>query len=186
MNGGVLGKIALWVTPLAVAALTGYLVVAALSVDPLGCTDPNHEYLPDFGMLAVAGGSVVLGRLLGYLRYQPGWAGWEQRKLTQVAGAIGLCLLLGGAVVALIYEAIGVTLATNFGTPNAQPITYYIRCAIYNDKQGHGGIGLVTLAVLALTGLLVGHWLWGWHSPEREARPTAAMMTAAAPKSGMD
>lgn len=161
-----IGRLVLYATPVALSATTGYLISQALTVDPSGCSDPKQRYLPDFGLLLSAGGAVLVGRFLGYLRYQSGWAGWQQKKLTQIAGTTGLCLLLLGAAVALSYEAIGVDQATSYGVASAEPITYYIRCAIYDDKMGHGGYAVFTLLVLLLSGGVVGHWLWAWHPPE--------------------
>ena len=42
----------IWLTPVVITAGSAYLFVEALSVDPMGCTDPKQQYLPDLGLLA--------------------------------------------------------------------------------------------------------------------------------------
>jgi hypothetical protein len=158
----------MWVTPVVIIAATGYLFVEALTVDPMGCTDPKRQYLPDLGLLTATAAAVLVGRQLGQMRYQSQWSGWQQHRRTQIWGAIGLCLLLLFAAVALVYEAIGVDLATNYGVPSLEPITYYIRCAIYNDKRGHGEVAIFTYGVLIVLGLIVGNYLWSAGKPASE------------------
>ena len=45
-------------TPVLVVVVTTYLTIQALSVDPLGCHDPEQRYLPDMVMLLAAGAAV--------------------------------------------------------------------------------------------------------------------------------
>jgi hypothetical protein len=154
------GLVAMIGTPLILFGVTAYLIVQALSVPQLGCTDPKREYLPDFGLLLGAAAALLVGRYLGRLRDRHHWTSWQQQKPTQLVAALGLCALLLVAAIALFYEALGVATATQFGVASLEPITYYVRCAIYFDMKGHDHVALFTYVVLVLTGLVVGNWLW--------------------------
>jgi hypothetical protein len=146
-----------------------------LDVAANGCTDTKN-YLPDYTPLLGGFGALLAGRLIGYARYDPRWAGWSQRRSTRVIGALALCVLLLGASLALIYEAIGVAAAGGPDKASLEPITYYVRCAIWHDKDANSGRAVLTFVVTALTGGLIGSWLWAAipsRHVEDDAAPTA-------------
>jgi hypothetical protein len=154
-----LGRLVLYLMPLFVLVVGGFLVKAALDVDPRGCQDPQEQYLPDRALLLVAAAALVIGRYLGSLRYDPAWGHHEQSRAVKLIGGLAVVALFAAVTAVLVYEAVGVNLATSFGISSPEPITYYVRCAIVDDKTGNTH-GWLTFSAIVLVSGLVGHWLW--------------------------
>jgi hypothetical protein len=158
-----------------VGAELGSLVQAS---NPTNCSyqDVNGnpvDFLPDWsfvivGLLGFLGGR-QLSRFSQRREYAPSAHG---------SAAVGqwamFCVLLGMTVV-WFYEAVGVAhvSASSLGATQFEPITYYIRCAIYHDKASNG-IGWWTMFVVFLVCGLAGHWLWSEHPRLRRTRAARA------------
>jgi hypothetical protein len=166
--------------PILLPVVGGYLVSQAAQVDAR-CEDRAQVYLPDYAMLGVALLAILAGRYVGpRLHREP--LGSRGRTISDAAGILAIGVLFAAAAGALIYEAVGVResagrdlLQVLKRVQELEPITHYVRCAIYHDKQG--GRGYWTYSVLVLTGFLVGHWLWPSH-------PARVVPVPAAPPTG--
>ncbi len=132
-------------------------------------------------VVAVAG--LVLGRYLSHFKpgssYPAGPTPLPAKRVGQVALVLGFLLL----VIVWFYEAIGVAHVSTHVSPGApafEPITYYIRCAIYNDKATTE-YGMWTIAMILLVSFIVGHWLWADHPnpPPPDARKSREARSAA-------
>jgi hypothetical protein len=145
--------------PVLVAALggfVGYLLFITTGHDSCAFT---QDYLPDLtlyvlGVVAFYGGH-YLGEVGAPAPKAAVMDSVEARKLGRYAMASAFAI----ASLILVFEAYG-TAETPAAVGKLEPITYYIRCAVYHDISGpfHG---LVTIAVVILTFFLAGHWLWG-------------------------
>lgn len=167
----VLGVYGVMIVLLAVEGVR--LVQATLGMPQAHC--PDHQtVLPNPWLLAAAAVSLVFGRLSGYLRYDEQWHRLRhaqyarQRKVSEALGIVAFTVFAGAATVALLYEAVGVLRSTIPAASTTvlalQPITQYVRCAIYYDRvSGSGGV-ITWLLVLAISWLM-GHWLWALHLP---------------------
>jgi hypothetical protein len=167
-----LGLAAIWVL---VAVCGGYLIVRVLDlgINDLACQDdPKHRLLPDYALLAWSVAAVVAGRFLGPLLHPVP----ENERAEQVADTVGILAAMAffaAVMFALIYEGIGVQASRDHNQPignfhQLEPITYYVRCAIFYDKSGTPSFGLWTYIIFALTGFLAGHWLWPYNPPGRD------------------
>ncbi len=85
----------------------------------------------------------------------------ESRRLGRLSVALGFLMLFG----AMVFEAFGTAnyqVTTSGSTDRLEPITFYVRCAIYQDLAGWSH-GAVTLLVIVISFFLAGFWLWGAH-----------------------
>lgn len=151
-----------WVIPFAVGALgglVGYLLLVTRGHD--SCHFSN-DYLPDSTLYLLGVVAFFGGHFLGDLGAPAPTARSKRARRLGRISLVSAFLILG---VIMVFEALG-TAEAHVGTPTVQlePITYYVRCAIYHDisSPSHGAF---TVLVIALTFFLAGHWLWG-------ARPT--------------
>jgi len=165
-----LGRLMLYATPFLLLAIGGYLSWQALYIDPRGCVDTIGA-LPDYPMLLYAIMALTIGRLSGYLRYRNEWHTIDEidRRRSDLVGIRAMTIFFLAATLILIYEAIGVQQAALQNVQELEPITYYVRCAIYYDKAG-ATRGFATFFVVSMLCGLVGHWLWAWHPPGHRIR----------------
>ena len=141
-------------------------VFLGLAIDrngPITC-DPKQTYLPDWLFVGVELAGLVGGRLLSHWRRRPYVVQTERGReiMGQLAMASMLLILTGIWFV----EAIGTAHISMADTSTAtfEPITFYIRCAIYNDRAANG-VGWWSVAIVLSISVLVGHWLWADHPP---------------------
>src|SRR5262249_40926640 len=98
-------------------------------------------------------------------RYRPEWVTAGASPGSEVVAIFAFGVFLTAACGVLTYEAIGVMLGGGPAVLALQPITYYVRCAIYADKTSHA-FPVATYLVIGLVSGLVGHWLWPWYPTE--------------------
>ncbi len=171
-----------WPRPLQLSALAGlvvgvgvagaYLFWRTSDVANLACQEnPGHRLLPDYLLLAWSVGCVVVGRSVGPRMHTiPEDSGAE--RIAGIVGILTVMVLLAAVMFAMVYEGIGVQASLDQGIPigtfhQLEPITYYVRCAIFYDKSSSAGFGIATYAIFGLTGFLAGHWLWPLRPPTR-------------------
>jgi hypothetical protein len=136
------------------------LIVAVNKAQGLSPTCGNsHGVMPAWPLLGAALGALVVGRVVGHVRYNETWKKGDpaSRRLGRAAWATFALVCTG----ALTYEAVGVLQGNTLGAPAPQPITSYVRCAIVLN-----GGGPLSYLVLCSICLLLGQWLWAWHRPE--------------------
>lgn len=118
--------------------------------------------LPAWHIVLVGVGALIVGRYLSLWGQARTYARRQKWSRAIVAGAwFWLFLLLAGV---WLYEAVGTAQVPAHATENIafQPITYYVRCAAYQDFASNG-IGLWSMFVVAIVSGLIGHWLWAFH-----------------------
>jgi hypothetical protein len=138
------------------AALGLYVLLGAKG--PADCAYTT-DYLPSFPLFVWGGASLVMGHLLGRLdpRRPPRPTIGSKRM-----GHLALICVLALSVVIWFFEALG-TAQVSASTANAasfEPITFYIRCAIYHDISSISS-GAITVFVVFIVCVVLGHWLWG-------------------------
>jgi hypothetical protein len=127
------------------------------------------DYLPDWSLFWVGVASFVGGRHLSRLSHrrktQPSSRG------SSVVAQLALIFIFVGLVPLWFYEAVGTAHVqmTEGSDVVFEPITYYVRCAIYHDKAANG-IGWWSMSSIALVSGLAGHWLWSYHPRLRPRR----------------
>lgn len=144
-------------------------VVVGLQVGgsgPITC-DPRQAFLPDPWFIGVGLVGLVVGRYLSHWRRRPyvGQSVRGRQTIGQLA-LVGTFLALTGV---WFLEAIGtahVSMA-DASTATFEPITFYVRCAIYIDRASNG-VGWWSTAVVLSVSLLAGHWLWADHPARLE------------------
>jgi hypothetical protein len=166
-----------------VAISGAYLFARASGVADPACQEiPDHRLLPDYFLVLWSVAFVYAGRVLG-----PKMHGLREsaaaEQLADTVGIMSAMLFFGTVTFALIYEGVGVQASLKDGLPvgrfhQLEPITYYVRCAIFYDKSGTGGFGISTYLIFALTAFLAGHWLWPRNPPKPDSRQTRASATS--------
>jgi hypothetical protein len=156
-----INRTVLFAAVVALPAIMVILVRAAWGAPASGC-EPTPGVFPDYALLGVAVGAVVLGSVLGAWAYvpiarPPGPKPCDTQAAFIAAAALALFLAL--VTFSLVYEAIAVEQSRSENGGSLRPITSYVRCAIQFDKVSHTG-GLWTGFTFFVTGFLVGHWLW--------------------------
>jgi hypothetical protein len=116
-------------------------------------------------MFAAGLAALLIGRFIGRIRYRSEWATAGANPGSDVVAIVALAVLFMAVCGVLTYEAIGVMLGGGPAAVALEPITYYVRCAIYADKTSHT-FPLATYMVIVLVSGLVGHWLWPWYPGE--------------------
>ena len=147
---------------------TGLQLAAGVrSGTPANCLYP-HDFLPDIRFAAVGAAGLLFGRYLGHIRST------SERKVqdsifAKLMARAALLLVFLLLVPTWFYEAMGTAhVALDASrTLEFQPITYYVRCAIYHDVASDGGVW--TIIAVVVVSIVVGHWLWPSH-PDREER----------------
>jgi len=150
--------------PLVIAAFGVVLVRTILEDTPTNCTY-RVAYLPAPWLVAAGIGALILGRLLSLLNAPVPFAtSLRADRVSGLVAALGWLSLMVMLTGILFYEAIGTAhvSVTPLGSAEYEPITYYVRCAIYEDRASNG-VGWVTLLVVSIVCFLVGHWLWALH-----------------------
>lgn len=161
-------RIALLAIPPALIAISGlYLVGQAANVPLTGCeeADPNHPVMPAYVLLGWSVLALVAGRLAPRLHPQPQQA--RAKQVSDIAGILAIMLFFASISTALIYEAVGVRESHDRGQvvlsqiAELEPITHYMRCAIYYDLQ-HNPVHFSIWSYLTagFVTYLIGHWLW--------------------------
>ena len=148
----------------AVGAQLGSIVAAS---NPSNCRyqDVNGlpvDYLPDWSLVIVGLIGLVAGRNLSRFSQRREYA-TSPRSESVVQWT--MVAVFAAMTAVWFYQAIGVARvsASALGATEFEPITYYIRCAIYHDKAANGGIAWWTMFVVFVVCGLVGHWLWSEH-----------------------
>ncbi len=154
------------VLPFIVVFIGGVAIAALPGTIPQYCIY-SAQYLPAPWLVAAGIGAFAGGRFFTRLR-APRPHELERRTdasrgsvfVGQLAWVALLMLLVG----VWFYEAIG-TAHVSAGAAGAggfEPITYYIRCAIYDDRA-HQTVAPYTLLVVSFICFLAGRWLWSDH-----------------------
>jgi hypothetical protein len=150
-----------WVPPIVLGLMGIYLVVNAASVAQTGCQD-TQNFLPDRVLLGFSLVGLLAGRY--FVRLHPTPIATGGQRWSSVVGIFALILFFLAAATALIYEGVGVTEAAIHGKSALQqlePITQYVRCAVYYDKlYSPGNVGFASYFAFFVTSFLVGNWLW--------------------------
>lgn len=156
---------------LIVMPIIGFPIVARLWSEELAkCDFGEVAYLPDWLLLIPALVGLAAGRYLSWLVPPQDYEARAHRELNSGAKRVGptaLVLASAALVVIWFYEAVGtahytVVSSVTGRTANFEPITYYIRCAIYHDKAATD-FGFWTMVTILLFGFVVGHWFWSDH-----------------------
>lgn len=138
------------------AALGLYVLLGAKGPDDCAYTT---DYLPSFPLFIWGGLSLVAGRLLGRLdpRQPPRQTAGARRM-----GHLALVCTFALSVVIWFFEALGTAQVTTStaNTAEFEPITFYVRCAMYHDISSISG-GAITAVVIFIVCVVLGHWLWG-------------------------
>ena len=156
-----INRMVLFAAVIFLPAIMVILVRAAWGAPASGC-EPAPGVFPDYALLVVTVGAVVLGSVLGTWAYVPIERPPGPKPCdTQAAyiAAAALTLFLALVTISFVYEAIGVEQSRSGSGGSLRPITSYVRCAIQFDKLGRTS-GLWTGFTFFITGFLVGHWLW--------------------------
>jgi hypothetical protein len=153
---------------------------SGLKLDPPGSPQP----LPDWSFVVVGIVAVVIGSFLGRARPHAAELTGHPHTQARVLAPLLATLLLFLVTFALAYEAAGVAHAEyqSVGEKTiAQPITYYVRCAIFYDfypdfnptqpTTATRHMPWATYALVAGFCMLLGNWLW-W--PPFGSRPSGA------------
>ncbi len=122
-------------------------------------------YLPEPWYMVVAVVGLIAGRYLSHLKPGTSYPGGSPPLAAKRAGQAALALGLFLLVIVWFYEAVGVAHVSTHVSATApvfEPITYYIRCAIYRDKDATT-YGYWTISMIFLVTFIVGHWLWADH-----------------------
>ena len=126
---------------------------------PTNCRFDTPETLPDaplflLGVVAFFAGH-VLGRLVPEERTES-----TDRSRAWSRFAMVTVFLVASAV--FMFEAVGTAQIALGGADGArlEPITFYVRCGIEQDKANISG-GLFTWGATALVFFIAGHWFWG-------------------------
>jgi hypothetical protein len=164
--------------PIVLAGVGAELGAVVAASNPTNCNyqDVNGlpvDYLPDWRLVIVGLLGFVGGRQLSRLSQRREYAPTSHGS--DAVGQWAMVCVLAGMTVVWFYEAIGVAhvSASSLGATQFEPITYYIRCAIYHDKAATG-VGWWTMFVVFLVCGLAGHWLWSEHPRLRRTRATRA------------
>jgi hypothetical protein len=156
------------VPPVGLAVLGCVLVIQAGAVSEIGCQeiDPLHPVMPDFPLLFWGIVALVLGRMLG--RSPRGihlHAG--ARRTSDIVSILAMMLVFAALTTAFVYEAVGVRETQTRGVQivgrvqELEPITHYVRCAIYyNTVNSVGHVGVWSYATPGTLCFLAGLWLW--------------------------
>jgi hypothetical protein len=150
----------LFAVPLLVLGTGAALGLIALRMrGPANC-DFADDPLPSTTLFVLAIGGFVAGRYFGVFdrRPRPRLTGTDKAasdRFGQFALVLGLALLPA----IWFYEALG-TAHISFGGPRLEPITWYVRCAIYHDMTSISS-GWITGWIVILVCFLSAQWLSG-------------------------
>jgi hypothetical protein len=156
-------------SPVALAIVAYQLHTQAATLDVRACVEQNvaSPLLPDYWLLAGSIVALLAGRVFGpRLHRTPEQRGAQQ--LSSIVGILATMLFFAAVAAALVYEAVGVRvskarLQQPADVQQLEPITHYVRCAIYYDLLSHWNdwhTGLWSVFAIALISFLVGYWLW--------------------------
>jgi hypothetical protein len=137
-------------------ALGLYVLLGAKGPDDCAYTT---DYLPSYLLFGIGGVSLLAGRLLGRLDPRPPPRATAGSKRV---GHLALVCVFGLSVVIWFFEALGtaqVPIGAS-GSASFEPITFYIRCAMYHDISSISG-GAISAFVIFIVCAVMGHWLWG-------------------------
>lgn len=138
------------------AALGLYVLLAAKGPDDCAYTT---AYLPSYPLFFLGALALFAGRVLGKLdpRRPP-----QPTSRSKRMGRLALVCVFALNVVVWFFEALGTAQvsASSANTAQFEPITFYIRCAMYHDISSISN-GAITAFVIILVCIVVGHWLWG-------------------------
>jgi hypothetical protein len=149
-----------------VIAVVGALVVSSIPGSiPAYCVF-DAQYLPAPWLVAAGLASFVGGRFFTRLR-KPREGGTLSKRAEHNSGFLGqfafsvVFVMLAGI---WFYEAVGTAHLHSDanGVGGFEPITYYVRCAVYADRS-HVGVAPYTLFLVSLICFLIGRWLWSAH-----------------------
>lgn len=149
-----------------VLAVWAALVYNVLNLDDGAClhVEPRVPGWP-FVVPGILG--LLVGRYSGALRFVRHWPDEIAQPRSDGSGLVGriaLAIILVGLMAIFLYEAVGV-----YQPPNGlEPITYYVRCAIWIDNAFGGGVR--TVLIIFFISFLFGQWLWAWHPADHEHR----------------
>ncbi len=145
---------------------------------PPNCIYPV-DYLPDWWLVPVGLIGLMFGRFISLWREhtepQP-----TTRSKTFAQSALVFLFLFLAAV--WFMEAVG-TAHVPIERGQFDPITWYVRCAIYEDRATSAlalgpwtHIGGWTVILVFLVGSTAGHWFWSYHRPLRAAQASRHAM----------
>ena len=158
-----------------VIAVVAFVIAASIpgSIPPY-CVFES-QYLPAPWLVVIGLGAFVGGRYFTRLRApdtQPRVLGPKRQRGSTIVGQLAFFSVFLALAGVWFYEAIGtahVSSAAN-GFGGYEPITYYIRCAVYDDRS-HLTVAPYTMFVVALICFLAGRWLWSSHKDVPPAPP---------------
>lgn len=141
-----------------------------LDKTPANCAY-DQDYLPNVLLFAIGISAIFLGRYFGRL---------DQRataKATEPSRRTSRLLIMGAFALSTVVwfcEALGTAHVAIAASSKAafEPITFYIRCAIYRDISGISG-GAFTIALIVIICFLMGEWFWAEYRPGKGGRSEA-------------
>jgi hypothetical protein len=142
------------------------LVYNVWNLDERACLGVESR-VPGWRFVLVGILGLLVGRYSGALRYLGEWrdTAMEQRRDESIpVGRIALAVIFFGLILTFLYEAVGV-----YQPPNGlEPITYYVRCAIWIDEEFGGGVR--TMLIIFFISFLFGQYLWAWYPRTEQYR----------------
>ena len=153
-------------TVISLAIIGANLVKVVGSSETINC-GYARDYLPDWGLVGVGIAGLLGGRFVNKLDTpKPQAATATSTLAAQFALACAFSMLVGIWVI----EAIGTSHAHATAAPEFNPLTWYVRCAIYHDYDTSmwsfgpwSPIGPWTTFVAFVISYVTGHWLWSYH-----------------------
>jgi hypothetical protein len=151
--------------PIVIAAVGAIAVTSIPGSIPAYCVF-DAQYLPAPWLVAAGLASFVGGRFFTRLRKPR-----EDRTLSKRAehnsgclGQFAFSVVFATLAGVWFYEAVGTAHLRSDanGVGGFEPITYYIRCAVYADRS-HVGAAPYTLILVSFICFLIGRWLWSAH-----------------------
>ncbi len=150
--------------PIVIASVGGVIVASIPGSIPPFCVFQS-QYLPAPWLVGAGLAAFVGGRYFTWLR--------APRQLTLsdrgqrgsgVLGQLAFVFVFIALVFVWFFEAKGTAHLSSdlHGVGGVEPITYYIRCAVYADRS-HIAVAPYTTIVVALICFVAGRWLWSSH-----------------------
>jgi hypothetical protein len=158
----------LLIVPPALAALGISLTSAVLEATRANCDVGRTDLLPATRIFVLGVAALIAGRAFSLVETM-GTA--TESTARGAAFFAAWCLIFLASAGVWFFEAMGTThvAVDASGAIRYQPITYYVRCAAYQDIA-NSGFGFWTSAVVAALSFLIGDWLWSWRIKMKRAK----------------
>jgi len=157
----------------AIAGWVGFLGIQLFlsiqSTVPANCGIVGN-YLPNWPLAAIGLFALFVGRYFGFFRGRQQFP--QDPKESRFAGQLSMALVFLALTVIWFFEAMGTARvpANPTGSVTFEPITFYVRCAVFQDMASNDR-GLLAGGLIATVCFLAGHWLWAWHPALRNDHP---------------